>query len=269
MPDAPSASVVVSAYNRPDYLIRSLRGFARQTRTDFEIVLADDGSSEESRAAVDAWLQGSDLLWRRVWHEDDGFRKTAILNKAVAQTRADYVIFTDGDCIPFPDFVALHLSLRRPGHFLSAGAVRLSPPATSSILGGGADESGIFQWNRLKAIGQPKRFKFARMFAPALARRVMDVVIPVKRTFNGLNASCWKADWAKVGGFNEAMGYGSEDVEFGIRLEAAGVKPIRVRHRIRALHLDHDRPYAAAQEVERNRAIKEATRRSVRSGVQS
>jgi glycosyltransferase involved in cell wall biosynthesis len=269
MPDVPSASVVVSAYNRPDYLIRALQGFARQTRTDFEIVLADDGSSEESRAAVDAHLQGSKLNWRRVWHEDDGFRKTTILNKAVAEARADYLIFTDGDCIPFPDLVALHLALRRPGHFLSAGAVRLSPPATAYILSGGLDESDFFQWDKLKAIGQPARFKFARMFAPAAARRLMDVLIPVKRTFNGLNASCWKADWEKVGGFNEAMGYGSEDVEFGIRLEAAGVKPIRVRHRIRALHLDHDRPYAPPQEVERNRAITEATRRSLRSGVQN
>lgn len=269
MPDAPSASVVVSVYNRPDYLIRTLQGFARQTRADFEIVLADDGSSEESRAAVDAWLQTGNLLWRRIWHEDDGFRKTTILNKATAETRTGYLIFTDGDCIPFPDFVAGHLALRRPGYFLSAGAVRLSPPATAYILNGGVAETELFQWSKLKAIGQPPRLKFGRMFAPAAARRAMDVLIPVKRTFNGLNASCWKADWAKIGGFNEAMGYGSEDVEFGIRLEAAGVKPVRARHRIRALHLDHDRPYAPPQEVERNRAIKEATRRSVRSGVQN
>jgi glycosyltransferase involved in cell wall biosynthesis len=258
-----SATVVVSTYNRPQYLVRVLEAFEHQSRKDFEIVVADDGSNQASRDAVDRYIADSALDVRCVWQEDKGFRKTAILNKAVADARTDYLIFTDGDCIPFPDFIELHLAFRAPGTYLSAGSVRLSEGATASIVSGFAASPEIFRWGKLVELGQPARIKSARMFLPFFLRRVLDRLVPIKTTFNGLNSSCWKADLEKVGGFNEAMGYGSEDVEFGIRLQATGVRPVRVRHRIRTLHLDHDRPYAAPSEILRNFKIKEATLRSV------
>src|ERR1700741_35568 len=112
-----SVGVVFTTYNRPHDLERVLAGYARQTHSRFEIVIADDGSGDETRACIvrarDTW--GLDI--RHVWHEDIGFRKCRILNRAIEETPAEYLIFTDGDCIPHPDFVRGHVALARPGHF--------------------------------------------------------------------------------------------------------------------------------------------------------
>ena len=265
MPDvrSPVATVVVSTYNRPHYLVRTLQGFEQQTFRDFELIIADDGSDATSRAAADDFLKQSPLVVSRVWQEDEGFRKTKILNKAVEAARTDYLIFTDGDCVPFPDFVELHLHYRAPKTFLSAGAVRLDSVITARILDGSVPVSDITDLQTLKAHGMHVGVKQGRMWTSEGIRAVLDATLPIKKTFNGLNASCWKAAAVHVGGFNEAMGYGGEDVEFGLRLQAAGVKPLRVRHRIRALHLDHDKPYATANEIARNYQIRDSARRAL------
>jgi glycosyltransferase involved in cell wall biosynthesis len=260
---APAATVIVSTYNKPHYLVRTLEGLAQQTFPDFEIVIADDGSDAVSRDIADRWIAESPLVISRVWQEDNGFRKTKILNKALAAARADYLIFTDGDCIPFPDFVELHLKHRAHGTFLSAGAIRLNDAITDAVLAGRVPAGEIRDRKTLVSHGFRAELKQRRMFAPKNVRTLLDAVLPIKKTFNGLNSSCWKADALLVGGFNEEMGYGSEDVEFGLRLQAAGVRPVRVRHRIRAFHLDHDKPYATPEEINRNYRIKEATRRSL------
>ena len=62
---------------------------------------------------------------KHVWHEDKGFRKCDILNKGILAAQADYLLFSDGDCIPRKDFVSTHLCLRRKGRFLSGGYHKL------------------------------------------------------------------------------------------------------------------------------------------------
>src|SRR5262245_25015669 len=132
-PRAPSVGVVFTTYNRPRDLERVLAGYARQSHRQFEVVIADDGSGSETRECIararDTW--GLDI--RHVWHEDIGFRKCRILNRAIVETGAEYLIFTDGDCIPHPEFVAGHLALARPGYFVSGGCVRLGEPATNAV----------------------------------------------------------------------------------------------------------------------------------------
>ncbi len=262
---AVDTTVIVSTYNNPDYLEKVLHGYAAQTDPAFEIVLADDGSNAAARERTDALLARLPLRVRRVWQEDEGFRKTKILNAAIAEARGDYLVFTDGDCIPFPDFVALHRSLRRPGRFVSAGALRLPEGPTAAILEGRLRAPEMFTYPALRAAGLPDRLKYRRLFAGEAVRRALDVALPIKRTFNGLNAACWKADALAAGGFNEAMGYGSEDVEFGVRLAGLGLRPLMARHRLRALHLDHSRPYVAEGDRAANRAILLETRARLKS----
>src|ERR1044071_9494526 len=107
--DAPenfTVGVVFTTYNRPHDLARVLAGYARQTHKDFELVIADDGSGDETRACIEAARRVWKLNIRHLWQEDIGFRKCRILNRAIVETGADYLILTDGDCIPHPDFVA-------------------------------------------------------------------------------------------------------------------------------------------------------------------
>src|SRR5687767_14836194 len=129
----PTVGVVFTTYNRPHDLARVLAGYTRQTVRKFEIVIADDGSTDETRRCIERARDEWQLDIRHVWHEDVGFRKCKILNRAIAETGAEYLIFTDGDCIPHPEFIAGHLELARPGYFISGGCVRLGETATRAI----------------------------------------------------------------------------------------------------------------------------------------
>ncbi len=90
---APRATVIISTYNRPAVLDLVLRGFARQSRLDFEVVVADDGSTGETAAVVEAFRDRAPFPVSHLWQEDRGFRKTTILNSAVRASTADYLVF--------------------------------------------------------------------------------------------------------------------------------------------------------------------------------
>ena len=101
-------AVIVTTYNRPDALQAVLDGYQAQSADDFELVVADDGSTADTRGVVDAFAKIARFPVQHVWHEDRGFRAAAIRNRALAATLADYIVFTDGDCVPPPYFVAQH-----------------------------------------------------------------------------------------------------------------------------------------------------------------
>jgi len=104
-------ALIVTTYNAPDYLSRVLDGYLFQERFPDELIVADDGSGAETAEVVERFALRSPFPVRHVWHEDRGFRAAAIRNEAVKAATADYLIFTDGDCIPHPSFVSDHLRL--------------------------------------------------------------------------------------------------------------------------------------------------------------
>src|SRR5262245_44694271 len=150
----PTVGVVFTTYNRPHDLVRVLAGYARQTYRRFEVVIADDGSTEETRACIERARQEWQLDIRHVWHEDIGFRKCKILNRAIGETQADYLVFTDGDCIPHPEFIAGHLALARPGYFVSGGCVRLGEAATRAVQSSDVLEGRAFDTRWLQLQGE-------------------------------------------------------------------------------------------------------------------
>ena len=106
--------VIISTYNNPEWLEKTLWGYMAQSRKADEIVVADDGSKEETRQLIERYQQF--LPIKHVWHEDIGFRKTKILNEALKAAESEYLIFTDQDCVPRRDFVATHERFARPGY---------------------------------------------------------------------------------------------------------------------------------------------------------
>ena len=114
------ASVIFTTYNHPGWLEKTLWGFSAQSWRDFEIIVADDGSGPETRAVVESMQRQIDIPIRHIWQEDDGFQKCRVLNKAIVASRGEYLIFTDGDCIPHPDFVRNHVELAAENTLLSA-----------------------------------------------------------------------------------------------------------------------------------------------------
>lgn len=262
-------SLLVTTYNHPEWLEKVLWGLAAQSDRHFEVVVADDGSGPDTRTRIDGLRSALGVPVRHCWHEDRGYRKCAILNQAIVAAKGEYLVFLDGDCVPRRDFLAVHRALAAPGRFLSGGALRL-PMGTSraitedDIRNGRATAPG---W--LRAHGVPWSMRLARLGAGPRLARWLDALTPTRPTFNGGNASLWRADALRVNGFDERMEHGGLDREFGERLEHAGVRGLQVRHRAIVVHLDHDRGYRRLEAVRRNRAIRDdtATIKRVRAAV--
>ena len=118
-----TVGVVISTYNSPAWLEKVLWGYMYQTCPADEIVIADDGSREETRQLIDSFRDK--LPINHVWHPDEGFQKSRILNKALVAATADYLIFTDQDCIPRKDFIETHVRYAKKGYMLSGGYFKL------------------------------------------------------------------------------------------------------------------------------------------------
>ena len=110
-------SIVLSTFNQPQWLSLALHGYESQLVNDLEIVIADDGSNNETRDLVNDFKSSTSLVMKHIWHPDNGFQKCRILNRAIEAADGEYLIFSDGDCIPREDFVEVHQKHSQKGFF--------------------------------------------------------------------------------------------------------------------------------------------------------
>lgn len=222
-------SVIVTTYNSPAYLATVLNGYVQQTRMPDELVVADDGSTRETADVIDRFRSSAPFPVIHVWHEDRGFRAAAIRNKAVSASFGDYIVFTDGDCIPSPTFIADHLHLSRKKSFIQGKRMLLSREASGAVA----------------------RYRVVDLFFHALRGdlrgchhliRIPGVAVK-KGGLRGIktcNLSLYREDIVAVNGFNEDFtGWGREDAEFAARLFAFGLKRIDPLFSAVVLHLWH------------------------------
>lgn len=253
-------SVIISTYNSPAWLQKVLWGFEYQSDKDFEIVIADDGSGEETRKMIDAFRLRTGMAVIHVWHEDDGFQKSAILNKAIIATSGDYLIFTDGDCIPRRDFVETHRKFAEPGRFLSGGYFMLPMATSQFITESHISDSSAFNVEWLRSNGLDRTHKSMKLTASGWWSTFLNFITTTRPTWNGHNASGWKKDIVSANGFNEEMKYGGQDRELGERLENAGIRGKQIRYSAICIHLDHKRGYKTAESIRFNKAVRANTR---------
>lgn len=256
--------VVITTYNSPAWLKNVLLGYEAQTQNDFQVLIADDGSGQPTRDVIDYFIARGRLSIDHVWHEDKGFQKCQILNKTIAKTDCDYLIFTDGDCIPEPDFIAKHQALAEPGYFLSGGYVKLTTPVSNQITETDIKNGSPFDRQWLIAQGQPNSHKLWKLFKNKTIKQFLNALTPTKATWNGMNSSTWTADIKACNGFNEDMQYGGLDRELGERLYNRGLKGKQVRYSIACLHLDHPRSYDTPETWKKNYAIRNDVKKTGR-----
>ncbi|MCG8435885.1 MAG: glycosyltransferase, partial [Gammaproteobacteria bacterium] len=195
-----------------------------------------------------------------VWQEDDGFQKCRILNKAIQAASGDYLIFSDGDCIPRKDFIQTHVEYAEPGYFLSGGYFKL-PMATSKAISKQDILSGdAFDVNWLYQHDMSRTYKTLKLTAKGKLASLLNKMTPTKATWNGHNASGWQSDILSVNGFDERMQYGGEDRELGERLFNKGIKSKQIRYCSIVIHLDHSREYKTQDSLDKNRKIRTETR---------
>lgn len=256
-------SVVLSTYNSPEWLKKVLWGYLAQTDKDFEIVIADDGSKDDTKQLIESF-QGQ-FMHRivHVWHEDQGFRKTIIMNKAILETNSDYLLFSDGDCIPRNDFVATHLNYREKGYFLSGGYYKLPMNISQLITEDHIKSQECFDIKWLKSQGLPTTYKNLKFVAKDWKlENLLNKTTTTKPSWNGHGASGWKSDLVEVNGFDERMEWGGEDREMGERLWNLGVKSKQIRYSAICIHLDHSRGYVRQEAVDKNMKIWNETKKA-------
>ena len=262
LPGGPkTVSVIISTYNKPAWLQKVIWGYESQTYIDFELIIADDGSGQPTKELIELFQRESNLTIKHVWQPDNGFQKSAILNKAILSAEAEYLIFSDGDCIPRKDFVGAHVKNAEEGYFLSGGYFMLPIKTSNLISKENIVNNNVFDVNWLYANGVKKTYKSFKLASSGLQGKILNLLTPTLATWNGHNSSAWKKNIIDINGFDEEMQYGGQDRELGERLVNIGIKGRQIRYSAICVHLDHTREYKTSESIQKNERIRAETRR--------
>jgi len=254
-------SIIIAFYNRIDFIQLVLAGFERQSFKEFEIIIADDGSDEKSLYELKEIIKKSSLSIKHVWHEDKGFRKNEILNKAILESASDYLVFVDGDCIPHREFTAEHFRNRAEKKCLAGRRVNLSKRITSKLnpeeIKNGFLEKKLvtilFDSIFGKTYDAEKGFYIKSQF-------VREIINRKKRGLLGSNFSIHKKDLLDINGFDERYDGASvgEDTDIQFRLELNGVKIESLNNAAIQYHIYHDYQERAMKNWEIFKSVKKS-----------
>ena len=244
-------ALIISTYEQPAALRKALEGVRRQTRPPDGIFITDDGSGQETRRVIEDFRGQVGRLVHHLWQAHEGFRKTILLNQAVAAAASDYVVFTDGDCVPHGKFLADHERLAEPGFWVQGRRCFVQEQYVPDF---DPDRTPIWRWMLAGRIsGAPKGVRLPR---PLILRNQK------QRGIIGCNMAFWHADLLAVNGFDEAiLGRGvGPDSDLGTRVYNLGRRRKFVYGRAIVYHLNH--PILPRENLPAKRAQLEETRRS-------
>lgn len=240
-----TAALIISTYNWPQALDLCLQSVLNQSLLPREIIIADDGSTSETRVIVEKYKKLLPVPVKHVWHEDRGFRLAEIRNRAIVKSESEYLIFIDGDTILDRDFVSDHVFFSRTDRFITGSRILVGETLTSALLKGVPIRFRFFSnsfSNKLNAI---RNRRIASLYMKP-GRNIYDV--------RGCNLSMWRKDLLHVDGFDQQYtGWGREDSDLVARLLNSGKKRSKLKFAAVQYHLYHQP--LSRESVERNDAI--------------
>lgn len=242
-------TLVTPTYNWPEALDLLLKSIKRQSKMPDEIIVADDGSSADTKEMIQKYKSEFTVPLIHIWHEDKGNRKPQIMNKAIAKAKYDYIIEIDGDIIMHKHFVRDHLKLAEQKHYLFGSRVNIQKDHLKELFDKKQINFNFFS-KGIKKRGRTIHFPLISKFIKPVEKR--------SRKLRGCNMSFWKEDFIKVNGFNENLiGWGIDDSEMIQRLHNIGIKGKRLKHAGLAYHIYHKEQSKSHMDV--NQAIEKQT----------
>ena len=224
-------SLIISTYNWPESLILVLKSIENQTIFPEEVVIADDGSTVETKEIIAKFQKDSDLNIIHSWQEDNGFRVAKSRNKAIAKSCADYIILIDGDIILHPKFVQDHVNNAKVGYFMQGSRVLLSQDITEQIIISNRISFSFFS----KGMKGRKNSIHSNFLS-----KIFSTKKNYLRGIRTCNIAFFRQDFINVNGFNnEFEGWGREDSEFVVRLFNTGINRKSLRFNAIQYHLWH------------------------------
>jgi glycosyltransferase involved in cell wall biosynthesis len=229
----PKTSLIITTYNQPEFLRLAILSALEQTRLPDEIVIADDGSRDETAELVRAMKKESSVPIIHTWQPDDGFRLAMSRNNAAAVSTGEYLIFLDGDCFLNKYFIEDHLSYAEKGYFVCGRRVNILQKRKEYILRTGNRRITFFSWGTHK--------KFHAIRSHWLAKLHLEGGMLYKKGgMAGANFAVWRSDYEQVNGCNECfVGHGGEDTELACRLDDIGIRMKKMVHLGIAYHFAH------------------------------
>tara|TARA_Y100000588_G_C14231552_1_gene915510 strand:+ start:1427 stop:2206 length:780 start_codon:yes stop_codon:yes gene_type:complete len=222
-------SLIVNTYNWVQALEKVLAAIRVQTTLPDELLVADDGSGEETRLCVEKFKKNYAGNFQHIWHSDDGFRRSAILNRTIAASNSPYVVFLDGDCVPHPRFIEDHLLLKQDGCWIQGRRGFISESHINAFTGGAGQFFTFWAQRRASGFFKGIRWPFAWVQKSQAQRGIL-----------GANMGVWRKDLIAVNGYDEEYeGWGKEDSDLGNRLYNLGVYRKMVYGRAIVYHLNH------------------------------
>jgi glycosyltransferase involved in cell wall biosynthesis len=252
-PRLPKASIILATYNWPHALALSLQSLNDQDHLDFEVIVADDGSSPETSNIIESFSKTARFQLRHVWQPDDGFRVAQIRNKAIAMARGNYLVITDGDCLFLPGFVREHLAMAEPSFFVAGKRSWLKEELSRRIL---HEDLCAWRWSRITWLGKGLTNQCTRpmhfLTLPLGPFRKLQTT--QWRKAQTCNLAVWRDDCMAINGFDETfIGHGLEDSDLVVRLLRRGVRRKSGAYGAPVLHLWHPRPQGRGPSGNRHR----------------
>lgn len=231
MKKLPSCSLVTPTYNWPEALELLLLSVLNQTVMPREVIIADDGSTEDTRKLIEKFQQKFPIPLIHIWQEDLKNRKARIMNQAIAKTNFDYIIEIDGDIIMHQKFIEDHLKFAEKGHYLFGSRANIQQSLLPTIFLKKKIKFNYFS-RGIRKRSRTVHFPFLMRFAKSTKTR--------SSKLRGCNMSFWRSDFIKINGFNEKfVGWGMEDSEMIQRLHNIGIKGKRLKFAGIAYHIYH------------------------------
>ena len=229
-----SCSLIITTYNWKEALELVLLSVLNQIRLPNEIIIADDGSKDDTKELIEQFQKISTIPIIHSWQNDDGFRASKSRNKAIALSKFDYIIVIDGDIILDKYFVYDHLKFAKKGYFTQGIRAKLSEKKAQEIFKTKQHTFKIFE----NGIKNKRNSIRSNILSSTLSHKVFFNKLKMLQT---CNMSFFKNDCININGFNEDfVGWGREDGEFGARLFHNGIKRRDLRFKAIGYHIHHE-----------------------------
>jgi glycosyltransferase involved in cell wall biosynthesis len=226
-----SCSLITPTYNWPEALELLLLSILNQSQLPNEVIIADDGSRAETKLLIESFQKKFPVPLVHIWHEDNQNQKPAIMNKAIAASKHEYIIEIDGDIIMNKNFVKDHLTFAQKGHYLFGSRATIQEKLLPDLFSKKIISFSFFS-KGIKKRSRTIRFPLLMHLAKSIERR--------SKKLRGCNMSFWKSDFIKINGFNEDLvGWGIDDSEMIQRLHNIGIRGKRLKYSGIAYHIYH------------------------------
>lgn len=227
----PNCTLVASTYNWPEALELLLLSVLNQSVLPNEIIIADDGSGEDTKNLIENFKKTFPVPLVHIWQEDLKNRKSRIMNKAVAAAKYDYIVEIDGDIILNKHFIEDHLAYAQKGHYLFGSRVNIQEKLLPELFSKKNIDFNFFS-KGIKKRSRTIRIPFLMNFAKSVDK--------CSKKLRGCNMSFWKEDFIKINGYNESIvGWGMEDSEMIQRLHNIEIKGKRLKYTGIVYHIYH------------------------------